>query len=284
MRLHPVYRYLVFTCFIVLVTGCSSTVRAPVTNGTSPPGQAAIKDKTRPAGGNTVPIVQTTSGFHVVASGDTLYSIAWRYDQDYRDIAEWNHIRSPYVIFPGQLIRLKPEPGRTQEPARTLTVKPETTQTKPQQPGPVAATKEVSPAVTTKTTQPDKIIATGPVKWQWPAQGKILKLDSPTSRKGIDISGTIGQQVRAAATGDVVYSGSGLLGYGKLIIIKHSDRYLSAYAYNSQLLVKEGDSVKAGQDIARMGQGNNGLAMLHFEIRKDGKPVNPLDMLPRQRS
>jgi lipoprotein NlpD len=107
-----------------------------------------------------------------------------------------------------------------------------------------------------------------------------MRSDSPTSRKGVDIVGEKGQPVKAAAAGAVVYSGSGLLGYGRLIIVKHSDTFLSAYAYNEQLLVAEGDQVSAGQQIATMGTDNDGRSVLHFEIRKDGKPVNPLDHLP----
>jgi len=275
MSLHPVHRTCLFPVLFFVVTGCTSTVKAPVSNGTRPPVTVNNKPETQILEKKTAPKTQAITGYHVVARGDTLYSIAWRYDHDYRDMANWNRIRSPYVIYPGQLLRLKPQPENRQEPARPAPDKPGTAITKTEQ-----ATTSSKPA----SIQEKKMYAAGQVKWHWPAQGELLKLDSPTSKKGIDISGKIGQRVRAAAMGDVVYSGSGLLGYGKLIIIKHNDTYLSAYAYNSQLLVKEGDSVKAGQDIAIMGQGNEPRPMLHFEIRKDGKPVNPLEILPRNQS
>ena len=126
------------------------------------------------------------------------------------------------------------------------------------------------------------VLPKGPVKWLWPTRGKLVKSNSPTSKKGIDIAGTSGQTIKAAAGGEVVYSGSGLLGYGKLIIIKHNETYLSTYAYNSKLLVKEGDRVIAGQNISEMGQDISGRNILHFEIRQNGKPVNPIKHLPKK--
>ena len=124
-------------------------------------------------------------------------------------------------------------------------------------------------------------LSSGKIKWFWPTRGKIVKSDSPTSKKGVDISGSSGQPVKAAAEGKIVYSGSGLVGYGKLIIIKHNDKFLSAYAYNSDLLVNEGDIVKAGQKISEMGQDQSGRNILHFEIRLNGNPINPLKYLPK---
>ena len=121
----------------------------------------------------------------------------------------------------------------------------------------------------------------GAIDWQWPTSGRVIKSDSPTARKGLEIAGSQGQAVNAAAAGSVVYSGSGLLGYGRLIILKHSDTFLSAYAYNERLLVAEGDQVATGQQIATMGLDNSGQPVLHFEIRKDGRPVNPMEHLPR---
>ena len=125
------------------------------------------------------------------------------------------------------------------------------------------------------------ILNNGVIDWQWPTSGRVIKSDSPTARKGLEIAGSQGQAVKAAAAGSVVYSGSGLLGYGRLIILKHSDTFLSAYAYNERLLVAEGDQVATGQQIATMGLDNSGQPVLHFEIRKDGRPVNPMEHLPR---
>jgi len=278
MRLHLIRSYL-FPGLLFLVTGCATTVEAPVLNRekqsqatTKQPVATDIKPETHIMDKNSRP----GSGYHIVVKGDTLYSIAWRYDHDYRDIANWNEIISPYVIYPGQLIRLKPAPWKKKK-SHEAEPAPRKTEAKKAKKIATAHKRTLKPAKNTS-------LSAGSVKWRWPTTGKLVKSDTPTSKKGIDISGKIGQQVKAAADGNVVYSGSGLLGYGKLIIIKHNDTYLSAYAYNSKLLVKEGDKVIAGQKIASMGQGNNGRAMLHFEIRKDGKPPNPLKILPAKRT
>ncbi len=268
-----------FLCLLCFVTGCTTTAQAPVSNKTKPPPTANTKPYTQAQAHDEKPDPNSRSlpGYHIVVKGDTLYSIAWRYDHDYKDIAKWNDIISPYVIYPGQQIRLKPIPEKRQKLATKAPVKHKSEGGKPKQTA-VASPKPSLPQVK------EKPVPIGPIKWQWPAQGKLVKSNTPTSKKGIDISGKIGQQIKAAAKGAVVYSGSGLLGYGKLIIIKHNDNYLSAYAYNSKILVQEGDFVNAGQHIAAMGQGNNGRAMLHFEIRKNGKPANPLGFLPNKQS
>ncbi len=232
------------------------------------------------------------SGYHVVEKGDTLYSIAFRYSKDFKAVAQWNRISPPYTIYPGQFVRLKPAadqrtagtPAKKKgTPLQTETVKklPSKNKTATTAPKPKPATKPATKQVATK--QPaKKPLPAGAVKWSWPTVGKLVKSNSPTSKKGIDISGKSGQTIKAAATGDVVYSGSGLFGYGKLIIIKHNETYLSAYAYNSKLLVKEGDRVRAGQPISYMGQDHSGRTVLHFEIRKNGKPTNPITYLPKR--
>ena len=226
-------------------------------------------------------------GFHQVARGDTLYSISWRYGLDYRDVARWNNISAPHVIQPGQRLRLIPDPRNNQlvllppeaeEQPLTETM-PVTQQRKPAiQNPPVFVTVEpekTKPVVLT-TTVPRQ----GPIHWRWPTAGRLIQSNTPIAQKGLDISGKEGQDIAAAAGGVVVYSGSGLLGYGKLIIIKHNDTYLSAYAHNQIIQVKEGDNVSVGQKIGTMGRGNKGEPLLHFEIRKDGKPVDPLQHLP----
>lgn len=213
---------------------------------------------------------------HQVIRGDTLYSIAWRYGADYRDIARWNGIADPYLIVPGQRLRLV-APVAAPAPARP----PRHSVAAPHEPiAPAATAPRPEPEPTSRASVPVLAVGNGPIRWQWPTSGRVVRSDTPTAKKGLDLSGTQGQAVNAAAAGAVVYSGSGLLGYGRLIILKHSDTFLSAYAYNERLLVAEGDRVAAGQQIATMGLGNNGQPVLHFEIRKDGKPVNPLDHLP----
>ncbi|MEM7027582.1 MAG: peptidoglycan DD-metalloendopeptidase family protein [Pseudomonadota bacterium] len=232
--------------------------------------------------------VDSTKGFHVVQKGDTLYSIAWRYSQDYKNVANWNNIKSPYTIYPGQMLRLIEPKSSTQnivnlEKKKGDSLQAKTTKKLPSkntQPAKPVATKPATPQPAPNGNMP--ALPKGPIKWSWPTSGKLAKSNSPTSKKGIDISGKNGQIIKAAAAGDVVYSGSGLFGYGKLIIIKHNDTYLSAYAYNSKLLVKEGDRVRTGQAISHMGQDHAGRTVLHFEIRKDGKPINPIKYLPKR--
>jgi lipoprotein NlpD len=207
------------------------------------------------------------AGWYTVRKSDTLYSIAWRYGLDYQQLAHWNNIGQDFLIHPGQRLKLI-------KPKNQSFVADHTAQSKPaNKSGSTTPQKAAKPAET----------AQQPVNWRWPTSGKIVntfavnKLDG----KGIDIAGKLGQSVHAVADGKVVYSGNGLAGYGNLIIIKHSDTFLSAYAYNQKRLVKEGMTVKVGTVISKMGQHPNGNTKLHFEIRKNGKPVDPLKYLPR---
>lgn len=198
---------------------------------------------------------------HQVKKGETLYSIAWQYGYDVRDVARWNRIRAPYTIYPQQKLRLK-SPLTS---AAKKTAKPHVPR--------VSKKQRTNPKYTKK------------ISWQWPTKGKIIGKYSArdSGKKGLDIVGKKGQRVFAAAIGQVVYSGSGLRGYGKLIIIKHNDTYFSAYAHNSRLFVTEGKKVTKGQHIADMGSSATQRVMLHFEVRRNGKPVDPLRYLPRRR-
>ncbi|KEA64353.1 Lipoprotein NlpD [Marinobacterium lacunae] len=211
---------------------------------------------------------------YTVRQGDTLYSIAWRYGLDYRQLASMNGIDSRYTIYPGQKLRLKGGNSSTAPSSGTKSV-PETqiTSTSP--------SKQSSRQATTQKPVP-AASASGPVDWQWPSSGALIGRFSNGSspNKGIDLAGKIGDPVYAAASGRVVYAGSGLLGYGNLVIVNHNRQYLSAYAHNSRIFVKESDSVKKGDKIAEMGNTGASRPMLHFEIRRDGKPVDPLKYLP----
>jgi lipoprotein NlpD len=201
--------------------------------------------------------------YHRVQPGETLYSISWRYGLDYREVAGWNHIQSPYTIYNGQLLRVTPPAGSRREE--------ETASAAPLSRAAPVIQGSAAPLI----RPPPTASAATPIRWQWPVQGRLIQTFSETSlvRKGIDIGGKSGQPIRAAAAGSVVYAGSGLLNYGKLIILKHDDNYLSAYAYNRALLVKEGDTVAAGQHIADMGNKASGDAMLHFEISACGASI-----------
>lgn len=187
--------------------------------------------------------------YYRVQSGDTVYSIAWAYGLDYRQLITINRLQLPYKVYIGQPLRVKPVRAGVAQP----------------------------PSIAVAPYRPYKVFA----KWRWPVQGLIIKGFSEKSfgNKGIDLGGRLGQPIRAASSGIVVYCGAGIRGYGNLILIKHNQQFLSAYAFNQSNLVKDGMSVRSGQKIATMGRDNSGRVLLHFEIRYNGKPVNPLHYL-----
>lgn len=233
----------------------------------------------------------TPDGYYRVRKGDSLHAIAFKFGLDWRDIAAWNGIRSPYTIYPDQQLRLREpaarsaaadsggvttSPGREQPVARTVTAPP------PEKAPATTAPVETPQSKTPQSKAPPPVATGDPSQWRWPAEGRIISNFRPNdpARKGIDIGGKEGQAVTASAGGQVVYSGSGLIGYGELIIIKHSERLLSAYAHNRKRLVSEGQEVRAGEKIAEMGTNDRNQAMLHFEIRLNGNPQDPLKYLP----
>lgn len=210
-------------------------------------GGKALNWETSP-GQTTVPRNRST---HTVRAGETLYSIAFRYGLDHRVLARWNRLSDATLIYPGQTLRLT-------APAASST----TTAARPAPAPPPAATQRLD--------------------WRWPTAGRVVAsfdLGAKVPRTGVLIGGQRGQPVVATAAGEVVYSGSGLKGYGKLVIVQHNSRYLSAYGYNSALLVAEGERVTAGQRIATMGETAAQRPRLHFEIRLDGQPVDPMKLL-----
>lgn len=235
--------------------------------------------------------VSNSSKIHIVIPGDTLFSIAWRYGLKYETLAIYNGISPPYIIRPSQVIRLnvvdphasKVTTGSLEQ--RIVNVNPYSkTGNKP----PLPANKNNSNRQENKTEKvaggTSKVQPWAVPQWRWPAAGPLIATfqGSNALNKGIDLGGKLGEPVLAAATGQVVYSGSGLRGYGKLLIVKHSETFLSAYAHNDRLLVKEGDFVKVGHRIADMGSSGTDRVKLHFEIRRDGTPVDPLKFLPRR--
>ncbi len=200
----------------------------------------------------------------VVKRGDTLYALARIHNITPRDLAAWNGLSEPYTIYPGQPLRLYP--GGTAASSRPSTATAAgTPATRP----PAAATPVAAP------------VNSG-IGWRWPADGVVVGryVAGEATKQGVDIAGASGQSVRAAGPGVVVYSGAGLVGYGELIIIKHNEQWLSAYGHNRKRLVNEGQNVKAGEQIAEMGRTGAARDMLHFEIRYNGKPVDPLLYLP----
>jgi len=266
-----------------------------------PSGTVPIDERGR--GGQRADTV--TSGYHTVQRGETLYQIAFRYGWDWKALASNNHMAAPYTIYPGQRINLN-----TRTTARTTPARPSSNTTPPRTATPVPAsagsavvsrpTNQPKPGLTTTTTPATPRAAAPATRtqgsapaqaslpttvagWNWPARGTLLaRFQSNGSlNKGIDIAGQLGEPVKAAADGVVVYAGRGLIGYGEMIIIKHDETYLSAYAHNSRLLVKEGDQVKVGQAVAEMGSSGTDRVKLHFEIRRKGQPVDPLAYLPK---
>ena len=237
-----------------------------------------------------------------VVHGDTLYSIAWETGRDYRELAKWNGISPPYTIKPGQELRVVPPVAVASAPVKpdTKSKAPTSATGKSSSPAAKASATKAAPskpsAKTANTEKPksesSRKTKTEPVKtpdagkagsWAWPTDGQLLKRYSESgSGKGIDIGGTRGQPIRATANGRVVYQGSGLRGYGQLIIVKHNDEFLSAYAHNDRIYVKEGDVVKRGQKIADMGSTGTDRVKLHFEIRRQGTPIDPLKYLSKR--
>ena len=201
--------------------------------------------------------VEAAPAAYTVKAGDDVYAIAFRYGLDYHDVASWNHLGSDYRIHPGDKLLLR-------APAGTL--------------------HKAAPGTTTARAAAVVAPPSGPLQWAWPVDGQVVRMFHAGSSlaKGVDITAQQGTEIRAASSGRVVYAGTGIVGYGKLIIIKNSDAFLSAYADNDQILVKEGDNVRIGDRIATMGLGRDNRPVLHFEIRYDGNPVDPLSYLPRK--
>lgn len=287
---------------MVALAGCivrkTEVVRMPVTESAQPLVEAAV--------------TATSAGEHRVLRGETLYSIAFRNSLDWRDVAAWNRLPPPFTIYPGQRLHLRPPPGWMREPpiaaqpqpipeadhgtvpasqmppappaAAPPLTSPAPTAQRPAQPAAVSPRPEPPPPVSSSTPPvPTSTATVASLQWRWPTQGEVIqRYSSDAARQGIAIAGNGGQVVVAAADGEVVYSGSGLRGYGELIIIKHSAEYLSAYGHNRKRLVNEGERVRAGQPIAEMGRTGTDRDKLHFEIRRSGRPVDPMGFLPRR--
>ena len=313
----------------ILLAGCASDP-APVED-------RSLRESTAPTSRmqTLAPAGSAANASYQVQRGDTLYAIAFKHGVDFRDLASWNGVASPYRIYPGQQLRLSAANERAAPPAVTQAAPDRTVAAAPSEPPamrqstqvekpaapasvgfqdvePASAMPETAPPTTPPVAAAKPIVATpapvapasrsapavvdippkptestpqlnaGGVNWRWPGSGKVVGtyVSGDQTRQGVDIAGNAGDSVQAAADGEVVYSGNGLLGYGELIIIKHNASFLSAYGHNRRRLVQEGDKVKAGQQIAEMGSSASSREELHFEIRKNGKPVNPLDYLP----
>ena len=283
------FRHLFIYTLLTLMIGCA---------GRSTPAPVVLLNSQVESGSE-----EYTASTYEVRPGDTLFAVAWFTGNDYQDIAKFNNISKPYTIFPGQKLRLTApvsKPSTTKRSNVTTTRSTDPTshpiakrvidQSKPQayveREQDVKSQKNTNVKKSTGTvkktvakTFPDKV-----EKWIWPAEGKLVGTFSKaeSGNKGIDVAGARGSKVVAAASGKVVYSGNALRGYGRLVIIKHTDTFLSAYAYNETILVKEREWVYAGQKIATMGSSGTDSVKLHFEVRYRGKSLNPLRYLPKK--
>jgi len=308
MRMKPTPRLALLTVSIVLSACSTETRQAPVIDRPAP--TAANKNPRphppAPPAPSTDEPKADARGSYTVRKGDTLLKIALDFGQNYRDIVAWNNLADPDDIKVGQVLRVTPPdrggnnnglagtnpitlPGIDKPAAPPKKTAPRGDK-KPYTEGNLADAKDDTPGVNPKAVErPSGGLATGSVvtanddeklSWMWPSNGRIIATFDDGKSKGIDIAGRLGQQVMAASPGKVMYAGSGIRGYGNLVIVKHSNTLLSAYAHNRAILVKEGESVAKGQAIAEMGDSDADTVKLHFEIRLLGKPVDPSKYLP----
>ena len=290
------YALLLAAFAVTFLGGCASRSPAPVIERGAPPARGTAPAATPARQGE----------YHTVRKGDTLYSIALEYGQSYRDVAAWNNIDNPSVIRVGQQLRVAaPEGVAVAKPIAA----PAAVETRPLAAGGVLNTDTLKrepkggkqpyteqamaaaqkpeeirppqPAVPAKTEpRPAEYAADGELNWTWPSGGRVIAPYVEGSSKGVDIEGRIGEPVLAAEAGKVTYAGSGIRGYGNLLIIQHANSLSSVYAHNSRLLAKEGQQVARGQRIAELGNSDADQAKLHFEIRRQGKPLDPIKLLP----
>ncbi|WP_028484454.1 peptidoglycan DD-metalloendopeptidase family protein [Thioalkalivibrio sp. ALE17] len=219
---------------------------------------------------------------HVVQRNETLYRIAQRYGLEWRDLARRNAIDAPYLIHPGQRLRLRGAARSSPPSAPQASSAPSSRSSSSGSSGSGSSSSSGASSSTSSSSSSSPSSAPAdPGGWQWPADGQVLRgFSSSGTRRGLAIGGERGDNVRATRAGEVVYAGGGLVGYGRLVILKHDARFLSAYGHNDELLVSEGDRVQAGDTIARLGSSGAERPMLHFEIRVDGTPVDPTRYLP----
>lgn len=249
---------IILVTLITLISGCSWTS-----------GFVAVEKKFSSG--------HVASGHHRVTRGETLYSIAWRYGVDFRDLARANSIANPYTIYPGQKIIITNVAAGSTRVASNASVGKPSIRPKGGQSVPISGA--VLPALPVES-----VVEPAKNSWVWPANGRLIaKFSSnPPINKGVDIEGPLGESINAAMAGTVVYAGQGLRGYGNLVIIKHNETYLSAYAHAKRIIVSEQQNVKAGEKIAEIGSTGTDKNKLHFEIRQNGQPVDPLHYLPKR--
>jgi len=278
---------IVASAALLLMAGCTTTPnRAPVEDrsASARTAPAASAPASAPAAEAAKPLPGAENsgkpGYYTVKPGDTLIRIGLDNGQNWKDLVKWNNLDNPNVIEVGQVIRVVP-PGTDPNAASTKPVMTARVETRPlDAKGAASAASGAAPAVTPAPPASAGRDGDDDVNWGWPAAGAVVAPFDEGKVKGLVLSGKPGDPVFAAADGRVVYAGSGLRGYGNLVILKHNNTYLTAYAHNQALLVKEDQVVKRGQKIAEMGSTDADSVKLHFEIRKQGKPIDPAKLLP----
>jgi lipoprotein NlpD len=284
----PIYIRLICLClaFAAFVSGCAISGRgapAPVEDRNKPRSQAVSKSTyetpratTKKSAAIAPADTAVKPGYYSVKPGDTLIRIGLDHGQNWRDIIRWNAIENPNLIEVGQVLRVLPPSAESAPEA--VVVKPVAS------PGSVTSGQEIpaNPASAKPPSNAATETTEEAMTFGWPAAGSVQSTFDEAKNKGIDIAGKLGDSVMAAADGRVVYAGAGLRGYGNLIILKHNNNFLTAYAHNQTLLVREEQSVKKGQKIAEMGNSESEQIKLHFEIRKQGKPIDPIKLLPNR--
>jgi lipoprotein NlpD len=274
------FRPLVLTALsVALLSACSTSVRVPAPVEDRNPSGRPTSSAPSPSAAPAVEVAQPMPGsenagkpgFYTVQRGDTLTRIALDNGQGWRDLARWNQLSNPDVIEVGQVLRVSPPGGAVEAPG--VVVRP-IAQTPPTSGQVTPPKSEPAPSANSPTANDDGL------GFIWPANGSLIAGFDETKNKGLDIAGKAGDPILAAADGQVVYAGAGLRGYGNLIILKHNNTFLTAYAHNQALLVKEDQKVRKGQKIAEMGKSDADRVKLHFEVRRQGKPVDPAKLLP----
>lgn len=254
-----------------LLAACTSTSKAPVVD---------LSGEPAPTQAQTAPGVAGAT--YIVRPGDTLYSISRAHNVSWQDLATWNNITDPSQLRVGQTLQVGADGAAAPAVSGGMVAQVEPIQGAgvEQRPLDGSTPPAVTPPTTAPTTPTPAPVNTSGIDWLWPASGKIVSGFNEALNKGVDIEGNLGDPVVAAADGVVVYSGSGLRGYGNLLIVRHDSTYLSAYAHNSRLLAKEGQNVRRGEKIAELGQSDAPSPRLHFEIRRGGTPEDPMRYLP----
>ncbi len=273
MVFRPLSALLVAVC--VLQLGACSFNRAP--------NRAPVEDRGGQRVDRQAPGAENAGkpGYYTVKSGDTLNRIALETGQSPRDIARWSALGNPNVLEVGQVLRVTP-PAPDATVATSRPIAPPSVLS-PSATPPLAGASSaagVPPVATTSPETPAAASNDDDVPWLWPSSGNVIASFDEVKNKGLDFAGAAGDPVLAAADGRVVYAGAGLRGYGNLVILKHNNTYLTAYAHNQTLLVKEDQTVRRGQKIAEMGNSDADRVKLHFEVRRQGKPVDPAKYLP----